>query len=51
MKIPKSVEKLVASFERLPGIGPKTAASAKKLLYTNYIINKEENDDSETESD
>ncbi|MCH7951208.1 recombination protein RecR [Patescibacteria group bacterium] len=25
MKIPKAVEKLIASFERLPGIGPKTA--------------------------
>lgn len=25
MRIPKAVEKLVASFEKLPGIGPKTA--------------------------
>jgi len=25
MRIPKAVEKLVAAFERLPGIGPKTA--------------------------
>jgi len=25
MRVPKAVEKLIASFERLPGIGPKTA--------------------------
>ena len=25
MRIPKAVEKLIESFQRLPGIGPKTA--------------------------
>ena len=42
MRIPKAVEKLVESFERLPGIGPKTA---QRLTFYLLFVPQHELDD------
>ncbi len=39
MKVPKAVERLISSFERLPGIGPKTAQ--RLTFYLLHVPQKE----------
>ena len=36
---------------QVEGIGPKTAANAKKLLYSDYVFSEEDNEESDTDSD
>ena len=44
-KLPAPIARLRDELSRLPGIGPKTVAAAKRLLHTDYEGPEEDADD------